>query len=229
MKTRHYLIGFLAVSTILYGGIVIAQTTSGRVSLPVTKKTTITARRAIDRIQTATQTTISNVRYDLRGKISAITDVARQNIALMIIGQLDHINKLAVDHFNDVLDHLDNVLSKIKSRTDKVKSSGADVSVVERSIQKAADAIAQARTAVNAQAKKSYQNTINAQSISTNQASTSEGQNNLMSSLRVQFQAARNALKTDLFTLRDGVIKNARTTVQDALRALMQVTSTTSK
>lgn len=215
----------LAIATVLWGAAcgVFAET-KGRVPLPpatdASKMSNIKAE--VERLRAANKTKITDVKGGLQEKVGAIKDAKRKDTALGIIGQFARANQLSTNHFTDVLNHLDAVLAKVESRAAKAKAQGRDVAQVEAAIQKAKDAIIKARTAVDAQAKKSYQAVIKAQNIQSSQAATPEGQNNLISSMRTQFQAARDTMKTDLFGLRDGAMKDARQAVQDAIKTLPQ-------
>lgn len=204
-----------------------AQTTDGRVPLRPAPNSGASAniQAKVNRLEAGAKTRMSEVRAELQGKISAIQDARRKDAALAIIGQLAHANATATDHFNDILNHLERVLAKVESRAEKARASGGNITAVAMAIQKARDSIAQARTAVQAQAKKSYQTAINARAIVSSDASTSEGQNALISSMREQFQSARNSLKKDIFALRDGPMKNARRAVQDAIKSLKEVSN----
>lgn len=204
---------------------VAAKTTDGRVALTPAPKsgTSASIQTKINRLETATKTKLSDIRAELRGKVLAIGDARRRDAALAVIGQFSHSNTIATDHFANVLNHLEKVLGKVESRAQKAEAGGGNVTAVRMAVGRAKESIAQARTAVSIQAKKSYQTAINARSIPSSESSTPEGQNNLISSMRGQFQAARTALKNDLFALRDGPMKNARRAVQDAIKALMQV------
>lgn len=222
-KTAKY-IAFLSGAAIFIAAMTVTAQTGTRVQLPpATSRVPTNIKAEIDRLQAVTKTKITDLRSDIRGKVNAIQDTRRKDEALVIIGQFGRVNTMTTDHYMDVLKRLEAVLLKVETRAAKAKRNGSDMIVVERSIQRAKDAIAQARIAVNAQAKKSYQTVMNAQNIPSAGALTPEGQNTLISAMRTQFQAARNALKEDLFALRDGPVRNARTTVHDAIKALTQI------
>lgn len=225
-KIKHYLI-FSVAATVLFCGAVFAnaEAATTRVMLPPAPKSSsaASAKAEIARLQALNKTKLSDLRAVLQSRIAAIANAGQQDAALTVIGQFARANQVATDHFTDVLDRLNNVLLKIESRTAKAKAQGSDVTAAEQAIQKAKDAITAARSAVMIQAQKSYQNSINVQAISTTGASTPDGQNSLISSLRTQFQAARNTLQNDLFAVRDGAVKSARAAVQNALNALKSV------
>jgi len=160
------------------------------------------------------------IRPDVTQKIKQFKDEKRQKLAEKIIRQLDHINQTVSNHFIRVLDKLEKILGKVESRAKKVSEKGQDPSQINAGIQKAKEAILAARTAVADQTKKTYEINI---STLTAQPSTPDGQNDLVSGFREQFQSLKDKLKKDLFSLRDGPVKNARTAVHDVLKLLSEI------
>lgn len=163
---------------------------------------------------------IQQMRQKAQERIAAVKNQAKRQAANNIVDQVNRISKVWTKHFMNVLDHLTAVLEKIKTRTQKAADNGNDVTSVNTAIQKATDAIAAAKTVVEAQAQKEY--VIDTTSITT-PANTAVGQTNLVARLREQFKTLRDQLFQDLTALRDGVMKDARTAVQDALQALKQI------
>ncbi len=160
------------------------------------------------------------IRSNVQSKIRQFKDQNRQKSAEKIIRQTNHINKTLTNHFNNVLDKLEFILNKVDSRAKKAAINGQDVSSVNTAIQKAKEAIAAARTAVANQSKKTYDIDV---STITQDPSAPDGQNALVSTFREQFQSLRDQLKQDLFSLRDGAVKNAKNAVQDTFKALSKV------
>lgn len=165
------------------------------------------------------QQQIQAKRQELQTKIDAIRDTAKRRTANAIVGQFTRMNKVWTDHFTRVLNHLTAVLEKIKTRTDRAAANGKDVAAVNTAIQKATDAIAAAKTAVAAQAAKTY--AIDTPAVTS--TATDADQQNLVARLREQFKTVHAQLKADLAALRDGPMKAARQAVQDAFQALRQV------
>ena len=122
--------------------------------------------------------------------------------------RLGALNGKWTENFGNVLEKYDVTLKKVESRRDKAQAAGKDVAAVNVALETASAAITSARTAVEAQTKKTYQVTI-----------TSEAK------LREAFQAAHTALKADLIALRDGPMKNAREAVQKAIQSLRGIPS----
>ncbi len=144
-------------------------------------------------------------------------------MAEQIVNQLERLNKVWTDHFTNVLNHLDTVLQKIKTRADKASANSQDVSGVNAAIQAAETTISNARSAVEAQAKKTY--TVDLTAVNSGIATTTAatGQNQLVINLRAQFKVVRDQLMKDLFGLRDGLMKDSRLAVQNALQLLSKI------
>ena len=174
-------------------------------------------------IREEAQKRIEQKREEAQQKIAKIKDEKKKKQAEQIEKQFAHINQVWTDHFTKLLNHYDAVLQKIKTRTDKAAANGRDVSAVKTAIQNAETKIAAAGTAVATQAGKIY--TIDVTAITSGVASstTATGQNQIMKNFRAQFKAMREQLMKDLFALRDGAIKDAKTAVKNALQALSKV------
>ena len=166
------------------------------------------------------QARVKQIRQELKQKIGQIKDKTKQDLGNKIMDQIDHINKAWTDHFTNVLNKLETILGKIQTRTQKAASGGANVTEVNAAISKAGVAIVTARTAVLSQSQRTY--AINTSTI-TGETSSVSGQNGLVSTLRTRFQLLKDQVLKDLFTLRDGAMKDARNAVQDAFRALSKV------
>lgn len=171
-----------------------------------------------------TDTTIrpKPIRTDVLSRIKLIKDTRRQERAQKIILQMDNINQRLVNHYDTVLDKLEAMLKKVEGRAQKVADEGKDITEVTQAVQEARDKIALARRAVVDQDKKSYD--VNVLSV-TSQAATSDGQNKLVSDFRKQFQTLRDQMRKDLFVIRDGVMKDARMAVQNAISSLSQASA----
>ncbi len=178
--------------------------------------------REVQQSREEAQARVKQIRQDLKQKIGQIKDKKKQDLGNKVMEKIDHVNQTWTGHFANVLDKLDVVLQKIKSRTQKVATNGQDVSAVNTAIAKAETAITTARSAVLDQSQRTY--AINASTI-TGETSTTEGQNNLVSTLRTRFPLLRDQVFKDLFALRDGVMKDARTAVHDVAKTLSQVSN----
>ena len=177
-------------------------------------------QQEIQQIREQALTQIKQLRDNMLLKIGQIKDQRKQQAATKIANQLSHTNEVWTDHMTNVLDRLDAILQKIKSRADKAQANGQDITAITTAINNAESKITAARSAVADQAKKTY--VVDTSSI-TGATSTTSGQNSLVSKLRTQFMSLRDQLFKDLTSLRDGAMKDARQSVQDAFQALSQV------
>ncbi|MFA6279053.1 MAG: hypothetical protein WCS97_02865 [Candidatus Paceibacterota bacterium] len=147
-----------------------------------------------------------------------IQDKAKQEMAQKLANQFENLNSTWTDRFLQLLDHYDALVQKIQSRANIAVGNGKDVASTTAAIKSAQDAIAAARTAVVAQAAKTY--TLDPSTIPTTATTTSSGQEKIMKSLRTSFKSLHTTLFADLFALRDGTMKDARKAVQSALQTL---------
>ena len=178
------------------------------------------AQQKIEQIREDVQERLAAKREAIEQKISQIKDRTKRSSAERIADQLNHINVVWTDHFSNVLDKLDAVLQKIKSRRDKALANGEDVSSVNTAIANAESKIAAARSAVENQAGKAYE--IDAAALSSANM-TQSSQDNLVKQLREQFKELRDQLFTDLTSLRDGAMRDARSSIQDAMQELSNI------
>lgn len=176
------------------------------------------AAAEIKEARTSAEARVKAAREEGKKRIQELKDTKKREAATKIVAQLDRINKNWTDHFTKVLDRLDAVLQKIKSRAEKAAANGKDVSMVTTAITDAQAKIDAARTAVAAQAQKTY--VLDATVIVEPDTS---GQDNLMAGLRSQFKRLKEQLHKDLTTLRDGAMKDARKAVADVLLKLSNI------
>ncbi len=181
------------------------------------------ANEKLKKLREEVRKKIEQKREEVQQKIAKIKDEKKKQQAEQMEKQFDHINQIWTDHFSKLLNHYDAVLQKIKTRTDKAAANGQDISTVNTAIQNAEAKIIAARTAVATQAGKTY--TIDVTAITSGVASstTTTGQDQIMKNLRAQFKAMKEQLRKDLFTLRDGAIKDTKAAVKNALQALSKV------
>lgn len=179
----------------------------------------------VQQLQTEADAKITKMRANMQKIMTSIKDEQKQRMANQINEQITRLNKVWTDHFTSVLNKLDLALQKIKTRTDKAKTNGKDTSLINIAIQSAQTSIEVARKAVATQATNSY--IVNATSVqdglSTPSAETQKDQDLMMKNLKSQFRATRDQLQKDISTLRDGVVKDARNSVKNALETLSQI------
>lgn len=178
------------------------------------------SKERVEKVREDMKVKMKEGRENAQQRINQLRDQKKKESALKINNQLVRVNQVWTDHFTNVLDKLDVLLQKIESRTEKASANGKDISQVKIAIQSSAEKIAAARTAVENQAQKTY--IVDTTSITQNDA-TSSSQSSLISKLREQFKILRNQLFSDLTSLRDGEMKDARNSVKDALQTLSQV------
>lgn len=180
------------------------------------------AKQKIETAREAAKERMKSQREKAKQRLSDIRDKAKQQMAERIANQFDTLNKKWTDHFIQQLEHYSDVLLKIEERANIASTSGKDIQATTAAIVSAKTSIETARTAVIAQAAKTY--VLNTASVTTTVATTTaSGQDQLMKGLRTEFQNLHKALFKDLTLLRDGVMKNARTAVQSALQTLSQI------
>src|SRR3989344_2903897 len=161
-------------------------------------------------------------REEAKQRLSDIRDKKKQELALKLANQFEELNKKWTDHFTEQLGRFSEIILKIQERADTAASNGKDVTSTNVAIQSATTAISTAQTAVTAQASKTY--VLDTSSVTTTVATTTtNGQDELIKGLRTQFQNLHKTLFKDLFALRDGVMKDAKRAIQDALKTLGNV------
>ena len=164
------------------------------------------ARR--EQIQTRKEERMASLsarKEELRARFKAIKDEKKAQILERVEDKLNKINERRTDHFLKALERLREILAKIQSRADSAEANGKNVSSVDAAITRANTAIEAAGAAVNAQADKVYELTVDDETTARNDVGT-----------------AMKALQEDLRVTRDWVQK-ARTAVFDALRALTRI------
>lgn len=177
------------------------------------------AKKDIKDVREDARNKVEEKRDQMKKRLADIKDTAKQKEAARIADQLESINKNWTDHFVNVLDHLDTILKKVESRSEKARAGGQNATSTDSAVTVAKTAIADARTAVSLQAAKTY--VVDVSTISTTTAtSTAKGQGELMKGLRAAYKNLHKQLFQDLYALRDGVMKTARTAVQNAVQTL---------
>lgn len=181
-----------------------------------------TAREQMEAKREEAKSRMETKREEAKQRISNIRDKEKKQKAERLTEQFDKLNTKWTDHFIQLLERYEALLEKIQERAAIAESKGNDTTAVNSAIQSANTAIENARTAVAAQAAKAYAPDASALTASAETA-TESGQSKLIKSLRTEFQALHKALFKDLYALRDGVMKDARSAVQEALQALSQI------
>lgn len=165
---------------------------------------------------------------DMREKaekhMEQIQDRRKQDMAKNLSRQFVQINQSWTRHFSQLLDRYTTILRKVKDRAAAAQAAGRDVSAVNIAVTSAQTAIATARTAVAAQAAKTYVIDLSvASSTVTTATSTAEGQGQMIEGIKKAFNDLHKQLFDALFTLRDGPMTDARKAVQNAIQTLGQV------
>lgn len=144
-------------------------------------------------------------REDLKKKLEKIKDERKKQLVMRLDEQLDKINANRVGHFTENLDKVQKVLNNVSSRADKALAKGLNVTTVKTAILKAEAAINASKTAIEAQAGKTYALTIK-----------------IEATLRSDVGVARQTLEKDLKAVQE-TIKAAHDAVRSAAVALAQI------
>lgn len=131
----------------------------------------------------------------LKERLAQIKDERKKQAVEKIDAQLHALNERMLGHFSNVLDKLGAMLLRVKSHTDKAEQKGLQVEAVRGAILQAETMIAISRSAVAAQAGKTYTAVVSSEET-----------------LRLEVGAVRKALHDDLAAV--------RATVQAAQKAL---------
>lgn len=148
---------------------------------------------------------IKAMRADLKVRLQKVKDEQKRDRVEKIAGQIDALNKKTLDHFSDLLDKMEKTLERIGTRADKAESRGLNVSVVRAAMDDARAAIEASRTAITAQAGKTYTIEVTAEEV-----------------LKADVGKARKALHDDLVKVRD-TVKAAHDAVRNAAVILAQI------
>lgn len=169
------------------------------------------------------QARAAEMQAKVQQRLASIQDRVKQQLAEHLAGVFDHINQIWTDHFSKLLDRYAAILQKIQDRATAAAASGKDVTATDAAIKTAQASIASARTAVAAQAAKTYTLDLSSTTPVTAATSTAAGQGQIMQGLRASFQSLHDTLFKDLFALRDGPMTDTRKAVQSALQTLGQI------
>ncbi len=158
-----------------------------------------------------------------KARIAEIKDKAKKSEVERLTTQFDRINKARTEHFAKLLERYSAILKKVEDRATVAIGKGKDVTAATAAIASAKTAIVTAKAVVAAQAAKTYVLNVAGVSSASMATTTSDSQDKLMKGFRTSFKTLHSQLKGDLTTLRDGVMKDARKAVQDAIQTIGKV------
>lgn len=162
-------------------------------------------KNAIDLKRAEVRDKIKTKREELKLKLQKIKDERKRQVVEKVDSQLDALNARWVSQSTQALEQIEDVLGRVATRTDEIESGGKNVSDVRVAIENARSAIAASRSAIGAQAGKTYTILIN-----------KEG------TLKQDVGVARQALHADLVSMRE-TVKTARDAVHNVAIALGQI------
>lgn len=93
---------------------------------------------------------------ELKARLEKVKDEKKKAAVERLDNRFTEINAKMTNHWLNALTRLEELLNKVSSRADKATEKGTDVSVVRTAVEKAKTEIASARTALEAQLKKTY-------------------------------------------------------------------------
>lgn len=163
-------------------------------------------RKQLEEGREEARTTLEQNRAALQQKIAALKDERKKEAVADFSEKTSDLNVRYTDHLTAVVNNIEVILQGIISRTEKASVDGKDVSGVREAITKAEEKIAAARSAIVAQASKTYP--IDA-AITDDNAKT-------------EISAVRDGLRKDLQAVKDAVLE-ARRSVSEAAVALARI------
>lgn len=172
-------------------------------------------------LRDAAQARMENERAKAGDRLKEIQDKSKQDMAQSLAVRFNSLNTKWTDNFSQILDRYDAIVQKIQDRSDIAAAAQKDVSATTAAIASARTAILNARNAVAAQAVKTFDLTL--ANLPAKVTSKSADQEKMMESLRSSFKNLNSGLFQDLFALRDGPMKDARSAVKTALDTLSAV------
>jgi len=163
-------------------------------------------RKQLEEGREEARTTLEQNREALQQKIAALKDERKKESVADFSEKTSDLNVRYTDHLTAVVNNIEVISQGIISRMEKASVDGKDVSGVREAITKAEEKIAAARSAIVAQASKTYP--IDA-------AITDEN-------AKVEISAVRDGLRKDLQAVKDAVLE-ARRSVSEAAVALARI------
>ena len=180
------------------------------------------AKERMEAVRLETKERMQAQREQVKERVKDIQDTKRQQMVENLVERFEHLNTTWTDHFTKQLDRLTAIVEKIESRAATASANGKNIAAVTAAIQTAKNAIAVAQVSITAQVAKTYAPDTSAVPTTT-EAATTEGQEALMKTLKASFKSLHETLFNDLFVLRDGPMKAARSAVQGALQSLSTI------
>ncbi|MFA6519591.1 MAG: hypothetical protein WCT41_02085 [Candidatus Paceibacterota bacterium] len=178
-------------------------------------------QKRMQEMREESKTRMTSLKEKMAKRVSDIEDKVKKEAAKNIAEQFENLNTVWTDKFMNQLDRYVIIVQKMQARASIAASTGKDVTAADAAIQSALSALATAKADVVAQAAKTY--AVDTTAFPTVSTTTPSGQTKIMQEFRKSFQTLHTTLFKDLFALRDGPMKDARTAVQAALQALGQV------
>jgi hypothetical protein len=148
---------------------------------------------------------IDEMKTNFKASLKNIKDENKKTSAEKIVSIIQDLNTKTTDNLSNKTDKIENVLIGIESRISKAQINGLDVSLVNIEVEKSKTAIAQARSAISAQALKVY--TVNITSEAT---------------LKSDMKTLRDTFKKDLKDL-NAVVKLAHESVKNTATTLAKI------
>lgn len=171
------------------------------------RKAAAEARKAeLERLKQERQASLEARRAESKTKfkerVAVMRDERKKTLIQKIEEKLANINKRRTEHFLKVLTRLEEILGKIEDRAGELKSRGVDVAAVESAVSSAGSTINTARAAVEVQAAKIYEATVNSETTAKNDVGV------VMKGLEADLKAVQT------------IVKSARDAVHQAALAL---------
>lgn len=174
-----------------------------------------TARERMESLREQAQASSTLQRQKAAERVAEIKDTVRQQKAQNLAARFENLNKVWTNHFMQLIERFDAIVQKMQTRADDSAARGKDATAANTAIQAAKSAIVTAQAAITAQAAKVYTPSV--------PPTTADDQENLMKNLQNSFKSLHESLFNDLFALRDGRMKEVRTAMQNALKALSAI------
>ena len=146
-------------------------------------------------------------KVELKTKLEKIKDERKRATVEKLDKRFDEVNAKMTAQWSNALLRLEDLLVKVSLRADKAAANGADVSAVGPALEKAKIAIVAARTAISAQASKTYPiDIVSETELRSSVAQTREKLNQDLKAVREIMKAAHQAA-VDALTSLKGVPK----------------------
>ena len=205
MKAAIFIFSFLIFFSLVFAQETESPAPTQRPSYKVAPEIRQIEKKARERLDELKQNVRPASQEKKEEKLQKVRNEQKRKIVERVSRQIDELNARTMNHFSQVLDRLEKVLANIKTRVDKAEANNWDVSAVRAMIKSAEEAIASARTAIEAQKAKTY----------TPEITGDEAK------LKVEVGEARKALHRDLAAVKEKV-KASHEFVKAVAKALAQ-------